>query len=76
MLQICYTDCMKDEFVECYQGIRIYRCSGRRQDLLMRIQQGHDRYYSEVNPFPVTSLREARSDLDMWVDAMNRAGRR
>ena len=50
-----------DHMKELHRGHRIFET-----DLFDKIHTGSARYYSDLNPYPVTSLREARSDIDVF----------
>jgi len=54
-----------DSVVQVYKNTTIYKCDALKQDLLNTIKDSTQYYYSTVNKHPVTTIAEAKRDIDV-----------
>jgi len=54
-----------DSVVQVYKNTTIYKCNALKQDLLNTIKDSTQYYYSTVNKHPVTTIAEAKRDIDV-----------
>ena len=56
-----------DSVYETYRGMFIYRCDALAEDIINKIADGENEYYTSICRIPTNNIQSCRNDINHYV---------